>query len=79
MQRLTSVPDNQVQQIELPGKLMLFDPERINDLQALGVTGTTRRPDLLDSDIIITMFPMTLPCGMSSLDHSGSRSRYGPA
>jgi 3-hydroxyisobutyrate dehydrogenase-like beta-hydroxyacid dehydrogenase len=32
-------------------------PERINDLQALGVTATTRRSDLFDSDIIITMLP----------------------
>ena len=32
-------------------------PERINDLQALGVAATTRRPDLFDSDIIITMLP----------------------
>jgi 3-hydroxyisobutyrate dehydrogenase-like beta-hydroxyacid dehydrogenase len=30
-------------------------PERINDLQALGVTATTRRSDLFDSDI--TMLP----------------------
>jgi 3-hydroxyisobutyrate dehydrogenase-like beta-hydroxyacid dehydrogenase len=32
-------------------------PERINDLQALGVAATTHRPDLFDSDIIITMLP----------------------
>jgi 3-hydroxyisobutyrate dehydrogenase-like beta-hydroxyacid dehydrogenase len=32
-------------------------PERIGDLQALGVAATTRRPDLFDSDIIITMLP----------------------
>ena len=32
-------------------------PERINDLQALGVAATTRRPDVFDSDIIITMLP----------------------
>jgi 3-hydroxyisobutyrate dehydrogenase-like beta-hydroxyacid dehydrogenase len=32
-------------------------PERINDLQALGVVATTRRPDLFDSDIIVTMLP----------------------
>lgn len=32
-------------------------PERIGDLQALGIAATTRRPDLFDSDIIITMLP----------------------
>ncbi|UPJ74141.1 NAD(P)-dependent oxidoreductase [Bradyrhizobium sp. 187] len=32
-------------------------PERIKDLRALGVAATTRRPDLFDSDIIITMLP----------------------
>lgn len=32
-------------------------PERINELQALGVVATTRRPDLFDSDIIVTMLP----------------------
>jgi len=32
-------------------------PERINDLRALGIEATTRRPDLFDSDIIITMLP----------------------
>lgn len=32
-------------------------PERINDLHALGVTATTCRSDLFDSDIIITMLP----------------------
>src|SRR4051794_11706868 len=32
-------------------------PERINDLWALGVSATTHRPDLFDSDIIITMLP----------------------
>ncbi|WP_426409795.1 NAD(P)-dependent oxidoreductase [Bradyrhizobium ganzhouense] len=32
-------------------------PERINDLHALGVPATTRRSDLFDSDIIITMLP----------------------
>jgi 3-hydroxyisobutyrate dehydrogenase-like beta-hydroxyacid dehydrogenase len=32
-------------------------PERINDLRALGVSATTHRPDLFDSDIIITMLP----------------------
>lgn len=32
-------------------------PERINELKALGVAATTRRPDLFDSDIIVTMLP----------------------
>lgn len=32
-------------------------PERINELKALGVAATTRRPDLFDSDVIITMLP----------------------
>ncbi|MGY4480257.1 NAD(P)-dependent oxidoreductase [Bradyrhizobium sp. USDA 3364] len=32
-------------------------PERIGDLQALGIAATTRRSDLFDSDIIITMLP----------------------
>lgn len=32
-------------------------PERIGDLQALGIAATTRRPDLFDSDIIVTMLP----------------------
>lgn len=32
-------------------------PERINDLRALGVAATTRRPDLFDSDIVVTMLP----------------------
>lgn len=32
-------------------------PERINELKALGVAATTHRPDLFDSDVIITMLP----------------------
>ena len=31
--------------------------ERINDLEALGVRATTHRPDLFDSDVIISMLP----------------------
>jgi 3-hydroxyisobutyrate dehydrogenase-like beta-hydroxyacid dehydrogenase len=32
-------------------------PERIDGLQALGIVATTRRSDLFDSDIIVTMLP----------------------
>ena len=54
-------------------------PERVEDLGRLGVAATTRLPDLFDSDIIVTMLPMTPPCAVSSLGHPESPTACDPA